>query len=196
MRLPHQGHEPVGVKCASCGKRASIAVARHGKWSYLACTACRSMELSPVPTEAELRRYYNSEYAVPCNAEYYRHYESVSRELLSVIEAHSKIRGTLLEVGCSHGAFLLPAQAAGWEVTGIEISAEAARNARTRGLNVIAGTLEQSQSSLGAFDCIVAWYVIEHLVDVDSFLDIVKQHLKPGGLLALRTANACALVAR
>jgi SAM-dependent methyltransferase len=154
------------------------------------------MELCPVPTEAELQRYYNTEYSVPCSTAYYRHYEGISRELLSVIEAHAKTRGTLLEIGCSHGAFLLPARAAGWQVTGIEISAEAASNARAHGLEVVTGTLEQCGSALGTFDCIVAWYVIEHLVDVDLFLDNIKHHLKPGGLLALRTANACALVAR
>jgi SAM-dependent methyltransferase len=154
------------------------------------------MELCPVPTETEIQRYYNSEYSVPCSAAYYRRYEGISRELLSVINAHSETRGTLLEIGCSHGAFLLPARAAGWEVTGIEISAEAASNARAHGLNVVTGTLEQCGSSVDTFDCIVAWNVIEHLVDVDSFLDTIKQHLKPGGLLALRTANACALVAR
>jgi SAM-dependent methyltransferase len=187
---------PTGVMCASCGKPASVPVARHGKWTYLACTGCQSLELCPVPTEAELQRYYNSEYSVPCNAAYYRHYEGVARELLGVIERNSTNHGTLLEIGCSHGAFLLPALAAGWEVTGIEISAEAASNARARGLRVVTGTLEQCGSSLGTFDCIVAWYVIEHLVDVDSFLDNIRQHLKPGGLLALRTANARALVAR
>jgi 2-polyprenyl-3-methyl-5-hydroxy-6-metoxy-1,4-benzoquinol methylase len=197
MSLPQENlAPPTRVKCVSCGKQASIAVARHGKWTYLACADCRSMELCPVPTEAELQRYYNTEYSVPCSTAYYRHYEGISRELLSVIEAHAKTRGTLLEIGCSHGAFLLPARAAGWQVTGIEISAEAASNARAHGLEVVTGTLEQCGSALGTFDCIVAWYVIEHLVDVDLFLDNIKHHLKPGGLLALRTANACALVAR
>jgi SAM-dependent methyltransferase len=185
-----------GVKCACCGKQAAIAVARQGKWTYLACANCRSMELCPRPTEAELQRYYNSEYAVPCDAAYYHHYEQVSRKLLGVIEAHSKTRGALLEIGCSHGAFLMPARAAGWKVTGIELSAEAASHARAHDLNVVTGTLEQCSPRLDTFDCIVAWYVIEHLVDVDVFLDTVKQHLKRGGLLALRTANACALVAK
>src|SRR5690349_16046346 len=94
---PERLGSSTAVKCVSCGKQASIAVARHGKWTYLACADCRSMELCPVPTETELQRYYNSEYSVPCSAAYYRHYEGISRELLSVIETHSETHGTLLE---------------------------------------------------------------------------------------------------
>jgi SAM-dependent methyltransferase len=154
------------------------------------------MELCPVPTEAALREYYNAEYSVPCSDAYYRHYQGTSRQLLGFIEAKVRNRGRLLEVGCSHGAFLLQARAAGWDVTGIEISGEAANNARARGLNVVTGALEESGSLLGTFDCITSWYVIEHIVDVNAFLGAVKAHLKPGGVLALRTANARALVAR
>ncbi|MEI4861457.1 class I SAM-dependent methyltransferase, partial [Klebsiella pneumoniae] len=62
--------------------------------------------------------------------------------------------------------------------------------------DVVTGTLEQNGSALGIFDCITSWYVIEHIVDVHAFLDAIKSHLNPGGLLALRTANSRALVAR
>jgi SAM-dependent methyltransferase len=184
------------VLCASCGAHASIPVARHGQWIYLSCGNCRGMELSPVPTDSALQEYYNAEYAVPSGDAYYQHYEDIARKLISSIEAKTGLRGSMLEIGCSHGAFLLQARAAGWDVTGIEICGEAASNARARGLNVVTGALEQSGSSLGTFDCVTSWYVIEHIVDVNAFLSAIKSHLKPGGLLALRTANARALVAR
>src|SRR5271167_4614860 len=127
--------------CASCGAEASIPVARHGKWTYLGCANCGSMELSPLPTEAALQEYYNAQYSVPCSDAYYQHYEPISRELLGSIEARTRARGTMLEIGCSHGAFLLQARAAGWNVTGIEISEEASNNARARGLEVVTGAL-------------------------------------------------------
>jgi len=198
---PHSGRAEsvtpsTDTVCASCGAPASIPVARHGKWTYLACANCRSMELFPAPTQAALQEYYNAEYSVPCSDAYYQHYAGISRELLSSIEAKTRVRGTMLEIGCSHGAFLLQARAAGWDVTGIEISGEAAANARARGLNVVTGALKKNGSLLGTFDCVTSWYVIEHIVDVNAFLDAVKAHLKPGGLLALRTANARALAAR
>jgi len=193
--LPEFVMSPVHSICASCGSRASIPVARHGKWTYLGCVDCRSIELNPVPTDEELRQYYNTQYCVPFD-EYHRRNERVSGELLRSIEASARVRGTMLEIGCSHGAFLSRAQAAGWEVAGIEISEEAAANARAQGLNVVTGRLEESGSSLGDFDCVASWHVIEHIVDVNAFLNSVKRHLKPGGLLALRTPNARALVAR
>src|SRR5579862_2831001 len=93
--------------CACCGGEASLPVARHGQWTFLACASCRGMELSPVPSETELKDYYNGEYSVPCSETYYRHYEGISRDLLDVIDANAGVRGTMLEVGCSHGAFLL-----------------------------------------------------------------------------------------
>lgn len=180
--------------CASCGGRAGRPVAHHGRWTYLECAGCRSLELSPVPTQEELREYYNSAYSVQTDG-YFRAYERMSRVLLRSIEQEIP-RGTLLEVGCSHGAFLLEARQSGWDVIGVEISEHAAGNARKRGLAVHTGTVEQNDSSLGVFDCIVSWYVIEHIVDVNAFLDVVRKHLRRGGLLVLRTANARALVAR
>jgi SAM-dependent methyltransferase len=182
------------VRCASCEGQATIPVARQGKWTYLKCVSCGSLELSPVPTETELCEYYNSVYSVPL-ASYRQNYERISGSLLKSIGAKAH-RGKLLEIGCSHGAFLLEARKLGWDVTGIEISESAVQNARMHSLNVIAGTLEQSDNLLGVFDCVVAWHVIEHIADVANFVATVKKHLTPGGLLALRTPNADSLVAR
>src|SRR5579863_4454279 len=173
-----------GTDCATCGGPATIPVARNGKWTYLRCENCRSLELFPTPTEIELEAYYNSAYSVPSDA-YRKTYEMRSHGLLELIKSHCPSQGKLLEVGCSHGTFLLQAREHGWDVRGIELSDGAAQNARGCGLNVSTGTLESEGASLEDFDCIVAWHVIEHIVDIKRFLTLVRLHLRPNGILAL-----------
>jgi 2-polyprenyl-3-methyl-5-hydroxy-6-metoxy-1,4-benzoquinol methylase len=182
------------LSCASCGGRTSFPIAQHGKWTYFQCKSCRSLELFPMPTEEELHAYYNSSYKVPFEA-YHKTFQRVSSSLLSAIETFAP-RSTLLEIGCSHGTFLLAAQTAGWDVAGIEISDPAAENARAHGLRVFTGTLERVGAKLPTFDCIVAWHVIEHIVDVGAFLEAIRERVRPGGIVALRTPNAASLVAK
>jgi 2-polyprenyl-3-methyl-5-hydroxy-6-metoxy-1,4-benzoquinol methylase len=97
----------------------------------------------------------------------------------------------VLEVGVGQGAFLAKAKKAGLEVIGIELNPEGAKAARDMGFDII----EQDMSSLhdqdsGAWDCICAFQVLEHLAHPREFLDQAVALLKPGGLLVLSVPNA------
>lgn len=99
----------------------------------------------------------------------------------------------LLDVGCGTGVFLSVAQERGWEVAGIEVSAQGAALAQERlGIERIFSdlfTIEKSES----FDVITIWDVIEHLIDPLGYLEKAHALLKSGGILALATVNSNAL---
>jgi 2-polyprenyl-3-methyl-5-hydroxy-6-metoxy-1,4-benzoquinol methylase len=90
----------------------------------------------------------------------------------------------LLEVGCASGAVLEAAQKKGWQVQGVEYSADAAREAAAHGVPVHIGGLEDA--GLPEQDVIFMGDVLEHVPDPSATLREAARILAPGGALALR----------
>ncbi|HKV42884.1 MAG TPA: class I SAM-dependent methyltransferase [Blastocatellia bacterium] len=103
--------------------------------------------------------------------------------------------GTLLDFGCGAGTFLLCARKRGWKVVGVEGSASAAALARSRGLEIREGIIENLSLS-GAFDVVTAFQTIEHFADPVAFLKSVKSLLRPGGAAVLTTPDRKSLMGR
>lgn len=99
--------------------------------------------------------------------------------------------GRLLEVGSGTGGFLAAARDEGMEVWGIETSSAAVTHSReVFGLEtVINGSLPNDSLVPGSFDVVFAWHVIEHVTDLDEFVEALRVLLKPGGLLWIGTEN-------
>ena len=102
----------------------------------------------------------------------------------------------LLDVGCHIGVFLEIAQERGWEAWGVEPSHWAAKEAQSRGLRVIEGTLENAHLAGQSFDVITMWDVIEHLTDPLRELRESHRLLKKGGLICIHTMNIESPLAR
>jgi SAM-dependent methyltransferase len=97
--------------------------------------------------------------------------------------------GKLLELGCAYGFFLQEAKRF-YEVSGIEIAAEAAEHARRNGLNVLNGVADENNlRQLGAMDVIVLLDVIEHLPQPRETLSLCARFLNPGGIIVLTTGD-------
>jgi len=73
--------------------------------------------------------------------------------------------GKLLEIGCAYGFFLKEAMRY-FEVSGIELSDDAAAHCRQAGLNVLSGEADEANlERVGEMDVIVMLDVVEHLRD-------------------------------
>ena len=146
--------------------------------------------------------YYTQDYFTGGHSDGYADYlgaEPVLRREFSHTVAflrRYKESGRLLEVGAAYGFFLQEARSA-FDVTGIELSADAAQHARSRGLTVATGAAdEQTLDGLGSFDAIVLLDVIEHLPHPDVTLAICAEHLNPGGVILLTTGDFASPLAR
>lgn len=105
-------------------------------------------------------------------------------------------RMTLLDVGCSSGAFLRSAVKLGFDAQGVEPAGRAAGAAQAAGLKVFHGLLHEAQFPDGSFDAITLLEVIEHLQSPLPLLQEIRRILKPGGILLIGTGNAASWSAR
>ncbi|WP_167784816.1 class I SAM-dependent methyltransferase [Ramlibacter rhizophilus] len=95
----------------------------------------------------------------------------------------------LLDVGCGDGMFLAHAQLAGWNVMGTELDARAAAQAKSRGVEVFLGKVEDLLQSGVRFEQITLSHVIEHVADPRAILSAVRSLLVPGGACWIETPN-------
>ena len=100
----------------------------------------------------------------------------------------------LLEIGCGTGDFLAFARENGFQVVGIEPSAEAVERAVANGLTVHATTLENfcgqsSPGETGKFDAVVMLNVLEHVPDPVTTLQQCRRLLNPEGVVVIRVPN-------
>ncbi len=115
------------------------------------------------------------------------------RSFLPLLPADRKAR--ILDIGCGRGTFLYYLQSEGYEnACGVDRSPETVRRALERGIKHIveADTLEYLRARPGAFDCIVAIDVFEHLLkpEVVEWLDAIYAALAPGGIVLIQAVNA------
>jgi len=102
----------------------------------------------------------------------------------------------LLDVGCSSGALLGSARRHGFDVEGVEPAAQAAEYAKSTGLTVFQGYLQDACYPASSFDVVTLMEVIEHLADPSALLKEVWRVLKPNGVFVVGTGNGASWTVR
>ncbi len=108
-----------------------------------------------------------------------------------------KIAGaTVLDAGCGGGVLSESFAKAGAKVTGIDLSTTgievARKHAELSELEItytVTSVEEHLKSHLNAYDIIVCAEVLEHVDDIEAFLESTLKMLKPGGLFFFGTLN-------
>jgi len=104
--------------------------------------------------------------------------------------------GTILDVGCGGGRFLVEARNHGWKTFGIEPTKRSVEIAKKYSLDVIDDKLSESLFTKDMFDVISLWHVFEHIPNPDNVLSILRKWLKNDGLLVIAVPNIESLQAR
>lgn len=207
---------PCGLCGAARGSVFSEGVAPSGlPFRLVKCGACQLVYLSPRPPDTQLMNYYPRDY-MP-HAPFPEHLTLRDRLKWLVLTRHQPgstwlqragqgsanllLRpligqvidfvpgGRILDVGCGNGWNVRLYQAAGWEAYGVEPNATAVANARSRGLNVVAGSVLEAGFRADFFDAITMYQVLEHVASPRDLLRECGRILKPGGRCVVSVPN-------
>lgn len=184
------------IKCPLCSStRIDHYWAMKG-YKLAKCKVCE-MVWDPFPFE-NLTSQYEKNYFVNENPKggYANYFEGMKinrrtfYERLKRIEKKFGRKGKLLDIGAALGDCLMEAKKLGWkDITGLEVSKYAVKEAKERGLNVKQGVLNSNTFSNNEFDIVLYQDVIEHITDIVGEVKKVKRILKPGGLLYMVTPD-------
>jgi SAM-dependent methyltransferase len=98
-----------------------------------------------------------------------------------------KHSGKLLDVGSATGVFLASMNRPGWDVSGIELNAEAAAYAARRlGIRTVAADILSADLLPRTYDVITLWDVLEHLAQPERVIAKLAGLCKPGALLVVQ----------
>ena len=89
--------------------------------------------------------------------------------------------GTALDIGAAGGGNTRVLRRAGWSVSALEYGADGAEVAAERGLSVVRGDATALPVADDSLDLVVAFDVLEHIVDDDTAVAEVRRALRPGG---------------
>jgi len=191
------------TRCLACGGTladdpAVVAPDRMhgvpGTWAVHACLTCGSGTTLPLASDSDLADFYPDTYApfdVPRGA--------LARAMGLLQRARDRRfplstmadgrPGTLLDVGCGRGDLAAAWIASGWRVLGVEPAPDAARIADSRGAQIVGSTLADARVQTGTLDAIVFRHSLEHVTDPRADLVRARDHLRPGGRLAVILPN-------
>jgi SAM-dependent methyltransferase len=180
------------LKCCACGNTRLSNSEEFPTHSILICTSCGSLFEEYLPSIEEISACYGI-YS-------YRFRKTVNpstqlsyNKILDYFESIMGSPGSVLDIGCGQGDFLVSATKKGWKAQGTEYSESAIQLCVNYGLDVY--SLESSRSMLqGSYNLVTLFEVVEHLLCPNSVLSEAYQLLQPGGFLYITTPNASSLL--
>jgi len=190
---------PAQVGCPVCGSRvAMVSYFRNGADRVRKCRACSAAFVYPRLGGEQLLSQYSPSYFQEkyeaLRQSGYVSEDSFQKKVGLCLERVGKLRagppGLLLDMGCGQGRFLEAAQQRGWQVQGLELCPQVARQTAERlRVQVYSGSLFEVSLPAESFDLVTMFDVIEHLEQPPQALRICHRILKPGGVLAIGTPN-------
>lgn len=154
------------------------------------CRKCGLLFVSPIPSENQIlsivekvSQNFYKEYLAEFNSysEYFKNKASDIDKLTS--------KGQLLDIGCGPGTFLEIAKKRGWDVLGIDLSAEAIKICKKKKIKAKLATTNSLNTKSETFNVITAFQLIEHVQMPDQLLKHIFNMLKPEGYLILTTPD-------
>jgi len=165
------------------------------------CQRCSMVYASPVPEDFATGAYYDELgagfYLSPAKLEGDYAETRFNREL-RLFRARCP-RGSVLDVGCSSGAFLFHLRArfpADYQILGTDISGPPLDYAESRGVPVRRVDFLAAQFGDWRADAITFWAVLEHLDKPRAFIEKAASLLKPEGLCFVLVPNLDSLAMR
>lgn len=164
-------------------------------WACPDCTVCFTQD---APSQDEIGPYYQFEDYIShtdtqkglVNRLYHFVRGITLNSKKSIVQKATGLKnGSLLDIGSGTGAFINKMQQSGWQVTGLEPDETARKKCLDN--HGITAQLPEELFNLPAqsFDVITMWHVLEHVHQLQEYIQQIKTLLKPGGVLIIAVPN-------
>lgn len=196
MSENQQAMDGASESCPICGHSGAREWLRapdrfHGRdeeYRLVRCPNCSIVWLQNPPRPHEMGEHYTSAYDRLISAAGQNspgRWRARNAALAPYVQS-----GTLLDLGCSSGAFLSTLRGNKWKLFGIEMSADSANHARANtGATVYVGDILDATYPDESFDVVTCFDVFEHLYEPRRVMERVAKWLKPGGIFYVLVPN-------
>jgi SAM-dependent methyltransferase len=123
-----------------------------------------------------------------------REHPEISNEDVQIISRVRPIRKGILDVGCGSGGFLEACSSQPRDAIGLDPSSAAIRRCTSNGLSAIQADATRLPFASESFDVVRAKEIIEHIVDLRTFMLEVNRVLLPGGVFLSRTPTPMSML--
>ncbi|MDD5240743.1 MAG: class I SAM-dependent methyltransferase [Sulfuricella sp.] len=190
------------VPCPYCGSTESEQSFDLNGFCHKTCSECQTLYVSPRLSNVCIEElysddYYSEMYTRSMLPAFEKRKQLIGRRKFSQTVSHwgGQGQGRVLDVGAGIGEVIDVFREEGWSTHAIEMNKVAIEWLRSRSYEeVFHGTLGD-YTSPHKYDIIMAWGVVEHVVDPAAFLKKVYALLTPGGMFVSEVPHGqCLLV--
>jgi len=163
------------------------------------CVGCTFKFTQNVPDEESIGPYYKSENYISHSDKkesmmdqlYHkaRDFMLASKKRLVLRLHNSKTNGSLLDIGAGTGYFLKTMRDANWSVSGIEADEDARLFASNYTGTTVLPNSHLSDIASESHDIITMWHVLEHVHELDPYLEQIHSVLKSNGYFIVAIPN-------
>jgi len=178
------------LECPVCQDSQQQPFGDKDGYSLYQCQGCEFVHVFPIPSDDELSAFYE---------DYHKTHQYASKAASKTRRARKRIQRLqsltagrrFVDIGCNAGFAVEAARSLGWQALGIDIDSIAIEEARRLFDDASFEAISvQSLAQKGEkFDLIYCSEVIEHLPELDSFLESVSGLMHEQSLLYLTTPD-------
>lgn len=193
------------IKCSICQSEDVTYIPNkirndtEGIYKMYRCGCCETHFLYPRPVREELEKYYDGDFRKEVHSERYYDYTSLNKVFQNFLP-EAKIRmesvakelnskDDILEIGCSVGYFLSAISDSVHMVCGTEWDKKAQAYIRDCLEKPNIKVSDNPEDFNQRFDKIFMFHVLEHIEEPISFLENLKNILKPNGIIYIEVPN-------
>jgi 2-polyprenyl-3-methyl-5-hydroxy-6-metoxy-1,4-benzoquinol methylase len=187
----------ITVACPFCKSTKTLAPFSINGFNHVTCLDCSVVYVTPRLKDEYLEKLYNNKYYSEIYAKSMIPAFDVRKRMIGGRKTDQTLKhlatsktGPLdvLDIGCGIGEVIDVFKDRGHRCTAIEVNPIAVEWLDKNGISVFADTFHRFPEEK-KFDVIMAWGVIEHVVDPHAFVKKVQRQLKPGGVFASEVPN-------
>jgi 2-polyprenyl-3-methyl-5-hydroxy-6-metoxy-1,4-benzoquinol methylase len=175
-----------GVNCPYCNNSSNVDSFKLNGFMHVKCSECLSVYVTPRLKPEYIDKLYSDTY----------YSEMFTKSMIPVFEKRKKLigeskykqvldfsveKGSVLDIGAGIGEVIDVFKDNGWDCDIVELNPAAIEWLKKRGHNVNEVHFEEFEVDK-KYDVVMAWGVVEHVLDPLDFLKRAYKLVKPGGV--------------